>query len=207
MEIIDISKKGSSVTITFEDNSSLAVRYEIFVKNMIAKGDHLSDSTIEELKKQNQIFLLKNKSFDLLSRRMHSEKELKDKLKRKGDYTTEIVEEVIVYLREKNYLNDEEFTRKFISQKSNLRKDGPRKIKSELIKKGINSEIIDREIISIYSQGDEYENAVNHANKKISSLEHKKLDKFKLKQKVMNYLANKGFSYDMIRKVVDSRIK
>lgn len=77
---------------------------------------------------------------DLLSRREHSIKELKNKLLLR-DYPSEDFDEVIEYLLEKNYLSNERFASSVIRQRIN-KGYGWRFIENELKQKGLDSPTI-----------------------------------------------------------------
>ena len=91
--------------------------------------------------------LIYNKALDILSRREHSEHELKLKLYKKFEAISDSeIEEVIIRLENNNLLNDFRFAETY----ARIRKRkgfGPNKIYHELANKGIKESISD-EIIS-----------------------------------------------------------
>ena len=82
-----------------------------------------------------------NKSLDLLSRREHSIKEIKEKLLLRFD-DKEVVNSVITKLKENNLVNNERFAGAYVSNRK--RKGfGPKKIFYELLSKGVNESVIE----------------------------------------------------------------
>ena len=134
------------------------------------------------------------KSMDYLSKRMHSKFELKDKLLKKG-FSNEVVSNTILKLEEYHYVDDDMFARLFIEQNSNLSK---RMIFNKLQLKGINKDIIDKNLIEIDSDA-EIEKCEVLARKLLKST---KIENFNDKQKFVAKLVRRGFSYDTISKVL-----
>jgi|TARA_B100000900_G_scaffold244629_1_gene208032 regulatory protein len=130
-----------------------------------------------------------NKSLDILSRREHSISELKTKLK-KFDPTQSDLNDVIQRLIESNFLNDQRFAAAFIRSKSDSGY-GPNYISQYLRKKGIESDQYDMFSLEI----DWEEKCLTQFNKKSRN---SKLD-FKEKEKILRFLAYRGFSYEIIK--------
>ena len=80
-----------------------------------------------------------NKALDIVSRREHSEKEIKNKLLEKFD-APEIIEQVVLKLIENNLINDVRFAEMYVLIRK--RKGfGPKKIQFELMARGIDDSI------------------------------------------------------------------
>lgn len=130
-----------------------------------------------------------NKSLDILSRREHSVNELKNKLKRFNPDLTDL-KEVISKLETSNFLNDERFASAFIRSKAESGY-GPNYISQYLRKKGITSDKYD-----MYSLEIDWENkCLTQFNKKRGN---KKIN-YKDKEKILRFLAYRGFSYEIIK--------
>ena len=85
---------------------------------------------------------LLNKSFKFLSYRPRSEKEVRDYLvKKKADDLT--LERIIKNLTENNFINDINFTKWWIEQRTKFRPKAVRIIKLELFRKGIAKDLIE----------------------------------------------------------------
>ena len=78
----------------------------------------------------------------LLSRRMYSEKELREKLKLR-DCPPAVAEEVIAKLKENRYLSDESYREQFLYSRQTYKKQGFYKIKQDLFAKGISLDACD----------------------------------------------------------------
>ena len=169
------------------------------------KGDELSDDRFSFLNEQNKLFHIKQKAFRLLGRRQHATSELRRKLWQRN-YEQKLIDEVIDELRKNGYLNDGEFIREFVAEKSKSKKWSSNKIKSELLRKGIDQKLIESSFEQI-PKSEEFENAFRLGQKKYNTLIKRSEDKRELKQKLSAYLYSRGFDYELIRQVCSQIIK
>ena len=137
--------------------------------------------------------LIYNKALDLLSRREHSKREIKDKLLKRFDENDQI-NQVIEKLVLNNLVNNHRFAELYVI--SRKRKGfGPKKIAYELFTKGI-SESISQEIIK--NEGKWTDSAKKVFMKKFKNGPSDDL-KESIKQK--SFLQNRGFSFKEIESV------
>ena len=142
-----------------------------------------------------------NRALKFLSYRPRSEKEIRDKLKRKKA-SEEIINKIILRLKENNFLNDEEFVKWWIEQRTNFKPRSLKLIKMELGQKGIDKELIDETIDELPSAIDDLESAKKLIEKRLSR--YKNLSRDEKFQKIARYLVSKGFSYDIIKEIFKS---
>ena len=130
-----------------------------------------------------------NKSLDILSRREHSVSELRNKLIRFNPDPNDL-KDVIERLITSNFLDDKRFASAFIRPKAESGY-GPNYISQYLAKKGIPSDKYD-----IYSLEIDWEDkCLTQFNKKRRNKEIN----FKEKEKILRFLAYRGFSYEIIK--------
>lgn len=122
-----------------------------------------------------------------------TEKEVKEKCKILK-YDEELIEEIIEYLKDNSYIDDENYVYKYIQNVMRLKKCSINEIKIDLLKRGINEDLIDT---YINEEVEEFElnSAKLLAEKKIKTMEL---------EKVKRYLLNKGFSYSNVSKAIDN---
>lgn len=206
MQIIKVVKKGNNdVTIHFDDKSILFLAVEVFLKSGLKKGDEISDDRFSALIEQNKLFHIKQRAFRLLGRRQHSSSELRRKLWQK-DYDQKLIDEVLEDLNKNGYLNDKEFIRAFVAEKSKTQKWSSKKIIGELRKRGLNQNLID-DVFNADVAGNDYENAMGVAKKKFEMLSKRNLEQKELRNKLSSYLFSKGFDYDLIKDVCNKLLK
>lgn len=194
---IEPQKRKNRFNIYVDDSFALGIDEEIVIKYNLSVDMEVDDDFIENILLAEEENKGLNYALKLLSYRQRSEKEIYDSLKRKG-YIQEHIESIITSCKNNNYLNDKEFAKSFANDKINLNKYGPERIKYELFVKGISKEIVD-EVVS-FNRSDQYEVAKDVANKKIYS--YRNDSKKDIYRKMSAFLQRKGFSYDIISKVV-----
>ena len=141
-----------------------------------------------------------NYAFRLLSFRMRSKDEMRGRLVKKG-YTGSEVNEVLDKLERLNYLNDTEFARMWVKNRVESKPLGSALIRRELKQKGIAPDIIKDVLDELLKGYDEYEAARELVLKKIYKI---KVKDNRLLQRLSGYLARRGFSYEVIQKVLKS---
>jgi regulatory protein len=146
-------------------------------------------------------------AYRFLSYRPRSEKELLDFLQKKlktwkvaGKIS---VNKTINRLRELGYVDDRRFVDWWILQRSGFRPKGRRAITAELMKKGIAKTLIESVFSDKVTGGefDEYTEAQKVIRKKI--VLWCQMPAIEQKKKVYTYLAQRGFSFSVIEKIID----
>ncbi len=200
MTIAGFQKKGNDVIVAFDDGTFQNLDYRIVVDYGLWKGQEIDEKKIELLSYESSFLKARDSAFRFLGLRLHSTSELKLKLQKKK-HPQEIIEKVLTYLAEKNYLNDEEFAKQFVSERIKRKKVGVGKLTAELMKKGIKRELIKENLLDI-DQEKYLENAVEIAQKKLSQIRKKEVEELKISAKLYSFLAGKGYESDLIRKVI-----
>ena len=137
-----------------------------------------------------------NKSLDILSRREHSVSELRNKLIRFNPDPNDL-KDVIERLITSNFLDDKRFASAFIRSKAESGY-GPNYISQYLSKKGISSDKYDMYSLEI----DWEDKCLTQFNKKRRNKEIN----FKEKEKILRFLAYRGFSYEIIKTLLKNSI-
>jgi len=203
--IIDkIQKKNDNNVIVLLDNDQkLFLSYEVLLKNGLRKGSEISESHFDFLVKENQKFFIKQKAYALLGKRLHSVYELRTKLRQKK-YDQDLIRVTIDDLLSGNYLDDMKFAEMFSEEKLRLKLWGKTKLKSELMKKGISSQIITVILEEKFPGSDEeLDNASQLAKKKYNLLKNRNMEKQKLVKRLYSFLISKGYSYDISRQAIE----
>jgi len=206
MNITRIVKKGKSdVTIHLDNDSTLFLTVEVFLKSGLKKGDDISGDRFSLLIEQNKLYHIKQRAFRLLGRRQHSISELKRKLWNK-EYEQKLIDEVIEDLKKNGYMDDKEFIREFVAEKIKSKNWSIKKIKAELFKRGVASKLIDEMLLGHFIESD-FESAIKLAKKKYEILLKRNLESKELRNKLSTYLFSKGFDYDLIKNVCNKLLK
>ena len=143
-------------------------------------------------------------AFLLLKFRLRSEKELAQRLRQKG-FSEELSQDTVSFLKNKQFIDDRVFAKGWIYSRLK-RPFGLRRIKQELVEKGLDKETIAETFAQVKEDYDEGSIVKRLAEQRFSRL--KGVESIKAKQRVYAYLTRRGFSPDLIGDVVknyDSR--
>lgn len=195
-EITEIKKigKGLRYYLYLDDQFFGIYEAEILARHCLKTGQKYDYDFFEKLKIENGDYACFNRGLTLLEKSMKSEKMLKDFLKDKG-YPKPCIDKAIDKLKEYGYINDESFCESYIS--SYKKTKSKKKLKYDLLSKGINEQIILSKLEDIIDDDCEHENLLNLAYK---YMKNKEFD-IKNKQKFYNHFVGKGYDYGQILKV------
>ncbi len=200
---IESQKKRKNRFSIFSDNEFLiGVSSDTLLKYGLQVGTSVTPDLLLKLQENEEYISLKDSGLRFLARRPHSIKELKDKLFKKSK-SPNLIDSIIEEFKSNNYLNDETFANAFLTDEIRLKKTGPLLIKNKLLQKGVNSEIIDSLINNNYDVANQTKNCTILVNKKLNVL-NQKLSSIERKTKLVNYLKQKGYHWDIIKQVVES---
>lgn len=196
---IETGKRNNErVNIYIDEEYSFSISLELVYKEGLKVNDQVNIEKLSKLASEDNYLRCKNSAIKIIERSYKTEKEMKDKLILKG-YDEKSIERTLKFLREYNLINDENYTRMFVKDKVNS--EGKRKIKYTLIKKGIDSNVVEHELSKILSENLK-EIALELALKKYNVLKKRETDKYKLSQKLYRFLVTKGYDFDLISEVV-----
>jgi len=200
---IESQKKRKNRFSIFTENEFLVgVSGDTLLKYGLQVGTSVTPDLLLKLQDNEEYLSLKNSGLRFLARRPHSIKELKDKLFKKSK-SPNLIDSIIEEFKSNNYLNDETFANAFLTDEVRLKKTGPLLIKNKLLQKGVNSEVIDSLINNNYDVVIQTKNCIILINKKLIVL-NQKISSIERKTKLVNYLKQKGYHWDIIKKVVES---
>lgn len=189
-------KKGWFELIT-KDNPPFYIDEEILYKNELSIGRILSDAGLKQIKENADLAWLKFRSLQIISRRMISERDLKRKLgpERKPSATTD---SAMLWLKRFGYIDDHKYAGACI--RTQLSRGGKSRLylKMKLREKGISMDIAEEALDLELKEYDEISVVIELARKKQKTLRN--LPALKAKQKLLNFLKGKGFSWEAINK-------
>ncbi|NQT23147.1 MAG: regulatory protein RecX [Candidatus Omnitrophica bacterium] len=137
----------------------------------------------------------------LLRVRQRSENELNTRLGRKG-FDNRTIANLIDQFKEKGLLDDVKFARSWVNSRMKLNPKGALALRHELIEKGISKENID--LVIPKNVEFEEETVKRLVSEKAKQL--KGLPKTKAKKRLYDYLARRGFKYEVIDTVIGKTI-
>ena len=193
---IKSTKKGR-YALFCNEKFLFSVDEETLLRFHIEKGLTLSDSDLNDIRKESDYNKAKERAYSLLAMRSHSERELYEKLCRSFDENT--AADTVAKMVELGYINDEDYAEEYIREL--LRKDKSKtEIRSKLYQKGVSSDLTD--ILLDEAEYDETEVVRNLLVKQYSY----KLNN-ESRGKVIAALARRGFPVCTVISEVDRMLE
>jgi len=137
-------------------------------------------------------------AFLLLKFRLRSERELKARLKQKG-FSESLSQDTVNFLKDREFIDDRVFARGWVTSRLK-RPFGLRRIKQELVQKGLDQEVIDNSLAQAKEHYSESQIVTQLAQQRFSRL--KSVELIKAKARVYAYLIRRGFSPEVVGEVV-----
>lgn len=139
-------------------------------------------------------------ALNMLSRRDHSELEVRRRLAAKG-FTHDIGDEVIARLREAGYLNDRRFARAYAESAIRNGRGYGFRLRLDLSRRGIDEEIIADAMEEVGAEYDEIATLTGLMARKFAGFDPRQADD-RLKRRVVGYFQRRGFSLAAIIRVM-----
>ncbi len=186
-------KRADRYSIYVDDKYIFSLSETELLNTGLKIGQEFTENELDDLKDTAVLDKGYDRALNLISRRPRSEWELEDYLKRK-DYDKEVAQQIIEKLRERGFVNDSEFARRWVENRRLLKATSKRRLRQELKQKRVSDEIIDHALEE--DETDEREVVRELVERK------RKQTKYQDDLKLMQYLSRQGFSYDMIKDVM-----
>ena len=134
----------------------------------------------------------KDTAFRFLAYRSRSEAEVRRRLARR--YSAQIIEKVMAFLRELNYLDDRAFASQWRNDRERHRPRGRILLRQELARFGVSTEVIDEALSGM----DEEDNAYRAGQKMARRLWEKKCSPEDFRRLMRAHLERRGFAYSLL---------
>lgn len=136
----------------------------------------------------------RNYVFKLIELCDRTEKELRGKLLEKG-YDENIIEDEIAFLKDYGYINDARYAQRFVSDALNLKKWGKIRIRTELLRKGVQGEIVDNAIEDAFCEESD-DRLFDMMQKRFKDSD---FGNIKERNRIFNFYMRRGFTPDEIK--------
>lgn len=187
-------KNENRVSIFLDGKYSFSLTLDQLLEQKLKKNDEISESVLKVLKKLSDEGKMRARLMEWLMGRPHSVRETRDYLYRKK-VEKDFMESLIEQMLEKGYLDDYKFGIWFAENRQRKNKSS-RAIRSELMSKGLSSEVINKIQGEMDSSDD---SALLALINKLASR-----PRYQDKQKLTAYLIGRGFSYSQVKSAIES---
>lgn len=192
--IREINRK--KVSVEFDHQLTLVLYKGELKRYGLREGARVQDGVPAEIEEQILRKRAAKYAMNLLVKRDHTAKELKDKLCRAG-YTDDTAGYALEYVTSFGYINDADYARRYLETYSDRK--SLRRMQTDLRQKGISEEVLG----SAMEEADCAEEKAalwRYAEKKAASLD---LSQEKDRQRFFRYLVGRGFSYGDVKEAME----
>jgi regulatory protein len=151
-------------------------------------GQELSDEKIAQLRAEDEREVAYQRALRLIQYRPRSEREIRLLLERHA-IPAERTQEVIERLQQSGLLNDREFAQAWVENRAELHPRSRRALAYELSRRGVDAQVIEQSLAAIDDEVMAYQAAQRPLRR------YKDLEWNEFRQKMVRYLAQRGFSY------------
>ena len=187
-----IKKLKYQIEILYNDEF-YKIEREVAYKYNIKEGTSFSIEEFSKILLDNDYYYFDRFSKNKL-KKMLTEHELRELLIKEGA-NQYLINQLIETYKDFKYLDDLNYIKTYIELRSS--REGPKLIKTKLIRKGLDSSSID----DLLTNSNEEENIYNLSQTIIKT--SKNLNKQQIKQKVIRSLLTKGYNYNLVNEVVN----
>lgn len=198
---IEVQKKNKSrVNVYVDEEFTFACDAELVYIYRLKANDNIDVDKIVEIAKEDNFKKAKRDALRIIEKSYKTEKEVYNKLIAKG-YEEPMVNKAIEFLDSYNFVDDEKYAKAYVKDK--IKAQGRDKISYSLAAKGIDSDTIKESLAAIDVEA-EFDGAKKLGIKKYEALVKRESDKRKVQMKLKQFLASKGYSWEMISRVCRS---
>lgn len=204
VKITELKKLKRLYKVTFDDffefdelenTDEIYVCEDTIVRFMLSKDKSFELDELEELVRFDQFAQGKSLAVYFISFKSRTSGEVRKYLT-EHEISSEQIEAVLSNLTEIGLLNDYSYAESFIRGKINLASSGPYQIKQKLYQKGIPDDVIAEQLDEFYDEEAQIDVAFKMAEKLVRQKSYK-YTLSQLKQKIIQNLMAKGFSYSI----------
>lgn len=200
---IEVQKRNKNrVNMYLDGEYHASFQAELVYKYGLEKGLEIDEEKLGAIIKADNFEKAKNKALLSISKTEKSEKKVREKLE--SDFDKETIDQVVDFLKKYSLVDDERFAERIVNNDLGFKRVGRNKIKQDLYTKGIQRSDIDKAMENI-DEDVELDNAIYLAKKRLKRLKGE--EPRKIKNKLYQHLAYKGFGYNTvntaIRRVMD----
>lgn len=193
-------RNTQKIAIYVDSKYTFSVLESILVDENLYIEKEITEEDLDRIRILTETLELKVKLINLISRRPRSEKEiyrylLKQKIKDN--------EGIIEMLKNEGYVDDEKFADWWIDQRVAFKNKSINEIRSELLGKGVSSDIIENAIEEANITDSEISSIKLLAERKVKLLKHNNLTTEQMNEKVTQFLLRKGFRWERIQKALE----
>lgn len=192
---LDRQPRRRNFKLQIDGEQPLSLSPDVCVQFGLRAGDEISDERLSAVREAEERHAAMKSALRLLSYRPRSEREIRDRLTKKG-VRQEVRDATLARLREIGLIDDEAYARAFVESRGRASPRARRLIASELRTKGVGRQVADEAAADL----DEREAAHRAAARRARSLTRVSFAEFR--RRLGDFLVRRGFDYEMAEETV-----
>jgi regulatory protein len=190
------------VSVFVDGAFAFGLALEVALRAGVRKGVALSVAEQEAVLAQEEAFRARRAALDLIARRAQTEGEIRRKLARRG-FSEAAAEGAVDRMRDLGYLDDAAYARAYVRGKHAGSGHGPQRLRADLLRRGVAPALIDAALEKEVAPDTLLETALDHGRRRWARLASES-DPHKRRKKLSDFLARRGYGFDVIREVVET---
>ena len=189
-------KEKGMVRVYIDDDYSFSIPEQDYISNKLYKDMIISEEQLSVIRDKILVAAARERAVRYLTFKDRSEYEILNKLIDAG-FDRNVAQNAVNELKAIGYLDDTRFAMKYLSERIRTKALSKKTLGYELKNKGIDNEIIEKALSEF--EIDDYEVALREGKRKFGKYD---LNDKKIEQKVCRFLLHRGFSYEIVNKVL-----
>ncbi len=182
----------------------IGVNQDVLAKLNLFKGKQVDKKELTTIIQSEEYNKAKFLVLRYLTLRPRTRFELNRYLKNKG-FDQTLINKTLKTVDDMGLINDDDYAQRYALELIKKGKDGYGSILNKLFKRGIKAEKAKTILNDLIKEDEEFQTAIKLANKKLKSIKHK--EKSVKIRSINSYLIRKGFSFDIVNKVIRKLFK
>jgi regulatory protein len=191
------------VNIYLDGAFAFGLDEEVFLRHGLRKGDAVDERLHRELLGAEEQAKARTSALRYLSYRLRSEREIRAKLAEK-EFAHEIIDRVVEQLRSAGLVDDRRFAAAFVHDARLRKATGARLLRQQLLAKGVPRALVEDVVEEATERSAEQSAALGAARSLLGRYRasRKPVDDATGRRRVAQFLARRGFGWDVITPVL-----
>lgn len=200
---LEVQKNDDSrVSVYLDGEFAFGIHQDLILHHGLHTGMQLSAEKHQAIEQDEARVQARQRALQYLAHKPRTEKEVREKLESE-EVPQILIEDVVDRLHELSYLDDEDYAHNYARNRFANKGYGPRRIRRELVDRGIDRPLADRAVDQLFTEEDPMAAAMTHAEKYWPRVADED-DPRRRKQKLHGYLTRRGFTQDTVYDVIDA---
>ncbi len=193
---VEKNREKGMVRVFIDDNYSFSIPEQDYISNKLSENMVISEEQLSFIREKVLVRSARERAVRYLTFKDRSENEILRKLIDAG-FDKTVAQNAVNELRTIGSLDDTRYAMKYLSERIRTKALSKKSLGFELKNKGIDKDIIEKALSEF--ETDDYEVALREGKRKFGKYD---LNDKKTEQRAYRFLLHRGFSYEIVNKVI-----